>query len=235
MNVFQKTINGEACKYELRIKKADESILTISVNTSPIYIAGKIQGIVSFGRDITERKQAEMVIHKLGKHYQALIEKAPDGIVLLSAEGIFKYISPSAKRIFGYKESENLIGLNPADYTHPDDLQMVLSEMTMIYKDPSYVPILQYRFKDKTENWIWVETTFRNLLEDSSVEAIVLNFRDITERKHAEVSLNEKMEDLQRLHNLTVGREVSMIALKKEINELLKKNGQEEKYKIIEK
>lgn len=62
MDIFQKNMNGTACNYELRFKKPDESILTISVNTSPIYISGKIEGIVSFGRDITERKQAENAI-----------------------------------------------------------------------------------------------------------------------------------------------------------------------------
>ena len=42
------------------------------------------------------------------------------------------------------------------------------------------------------------------------------------------------MNDLQRFQNLTVGRELTMIELKKEVNNLLKQNGQEEKYKIVE-
>ncbi|MEI8203225.1 MAG: PAS domain S-box protein [Bacteroidota bacterium] len=50
--------------------------------------------------DITERKQKDDEIKKIGQHYQALIEKAPDGIVLLNSEGHFKYVSPSAKKNF---------------------------------------------------------------------------------------------------------------------------------------
>ncbi|MFZ4401010.1 MAG: PAS domain S-box protein, partial [Bacteroidales bacterium] len=232
MEVFQRTINGESCNYELRFKKEDNSILTISVNTSPIYIGGKIEGIVSFGHDITERKHAEEKIIKIWKHYQALIEKAPDGIVLINAEGNFKFASSSAKRMFGYSDSEELTG-NPVENTHPEDLHFVLLDLDKLLKDPSYIPTLQYRFRDKNGNWKWIESTFTNLLSDPTVESIVINFRDISERKQDEVALKEKMEDLQRFHNISVGRELKMIELKKEVNELLKNIGKEEKYKIV--
>ncbi|NVN93921.1 MAG: PAS domain S-box protein [Bacteroidetes bacterium] len=233
MDVFQRTINGESCNYELRFKKEDNSIITISVNTSPIYIAEKIQGIVSFGQDITQRKHTEETIKKIGKHYQALIEKAPDGIVLINAEGNFKFASPSAKRMFGYSESEDLTG-NPAEHTHPDDLHLVLLDLAKLFEDPSYTPTLQYRFRDKNGNWKWIESTFTNLLADPSVESIVINFRDISERKQDEEALKEKMEDLQRFHNISVGRELKMIELKNEINVLHKQLGIQEKYKIVE-
>jgi PAS domain S-box-containing protein len=55
----------------------------------------------------------------------------------------------------------------------------------------------------------------------------------ITEHKQAEVALQKKMDELQQFQRLTVGRELAMIELKKEINELLKKSGQEEKYRIV--
>jgi hypothetical protein len=60
---------------------------------------------------------------------------------------------------------------------------MVVSELGKIFGDPSHTPTLEYRFKDKIGQWHWVETTFSNLLADPSVESIVLNFHDITERK----------------------------------------------------
>ena len=58
--------------------------------------------------------------------------------------------------------------------------------------------------------------------------------RNITERKQSEEALAKKIDELQRFHNLTVDRELAMIELKKEVNELLKKRGSEEKYRIIE-
>ena len=149
-----------------------------------------ISGIVL---NITERKHAEEEIKKTGQHYQALIEKAPDGIVLIDAEGKFKYISPSAKRMFGYNQSDEITG-HPNEYTHPDDLPFVLSELEKVFKDPTYITTIEYRFIDKSGNWHWIETTFSNLLANPSVESIILNFRDITERKLSEqaISLSEE-------------------------------------------
>jgi PAS domain S-box-containing protein len=156
---------------------------------NPIKLLGTI-------RDITERKQAEEQIYKIGQHYQALIEKAPDGIILLDSSGNFKFASPAARKMFGYNISEP-IPADPSELTHPDDLPMVLGELGRVFKDPAYIPTLQYRFADKIGNWIWVESTFSNLCADPSVESIVINFRNITDRKQAEDSLIERSRDLQ--------------------------------------
>ena len=157
--------------------------------------------------DITERRQAEEKTQKIARHYQALIEKAPDGIVLLNEQGNFKFVSPSAKIMFGFSVSEEMTG-SPVQYTHPDDLPLVLSELGRLLEDPSYVPTLQYRFSDKNGNWKWVESTFSNLLADPSVESIVINFRDITERKQAENEIRQLNAELeQRVEDRT--RELS--------------------------
>ncbi|PKP22060.1 MAG: hypothetical protein CVU04_00030 [Bacteroidetes bacterium HGW-Bacteroidetes-20] len=139
--------------------------------------------------DITLQKEMEInllaakaVTEHSSKHFQALIEKAPDGIALIDAEGKFKYISESAKKMFGYSPSDE-IDINPDANTHPDDLPMVLSELGKIFVDPNYIPTLEYRFLNKQGEWLWIETTFSNLLADENVEAIILNFRDVTERK----------------------------------------------------
>lgn len=164
----------------------------------PITLGGKTL-LAGYTIDITESKQAEEKINKLSQHFQALIEKAPDGIVLLNAEGNFKFISPAAKRIFGFQPSEEIDG-NPAEYTYPDDLSKVLSALSRIVEDPSYVPTLQYRYRDKTGNWLWVESTFTNLLADPSVESILINFRNITEQKQTEEALRHSKVLLELAH-----------------------------------
>ena len=63
---------------------------------------------------------------------------------------------------------------------------MVLDELTKTICNPEYIPTIQYRFRHKNGNWIWIESSFSNLLADPNVEAIVINFRDISERKLAE-------------------------------------------------
>ncbi|NTW25845.1 MAG: PAS domain S-box protein, partial [Lentimicrobium sp.] len=188
----EKADREERNYFEFQHRLANGELRSVEVHSSPILYQDQ-RILFSIIQDITQRKQAEEEIKKTGQHYQALIEKAPDGIVLLDAEGNFKYISPAAKKMFGYNQADEATG-HPAEFTHPDDLQMVESELGKIFEDPTYIPTLEYRFIDKRGQWHWVETTFSNLLANPSVESIVLNFRDITERKQNEEKLVKNEE-----------------------------------------
>jgi len=194
--------NGELRDYELRLRTTHNKMMYVSLNATLVTDAnGNPTHIDGALRDITERKLAEEKVRKIGDHYQAIIENAPDGIVLLNEMGDFRYISPAGKKMFGYDIEEEING-NPAEYTHPDDLPMVLSNLGRLMSDPSYIPTMQYRFGGKNGNWIWIESTMRNLLADTNVESIVINFRDITDRKQAEEELlkaKEKAEESDRL------------------------------------
>lgn len=159
---------------------------------------GQIE-ILGVSRDISERKKAEQEIQKISQHYQTIIEKAPDGIALLDAGGRFKSVSNSGRKMFGLDQTD-VTQINPAENTHPEDLEMVLTELGKIFEDPTYVPTVQYRFGDHKENWKWIETTFSNLLSDPNVESIVLNFRDISERKKAEGLVKIKNEELEKIN-----------------------------------
>lgn len=163
-------------------------------------IAALVGQIVSNSR----RKEAEENARKIGNHYRALIEKAPDGIVLINKEGIIFYASPSARRMFGYSEVEE-VDTNPARLTYPDDLPLVLNEINKVVENPSYIPTVTYRFVDVQQKWHWVESTFTNLYNHPDVNAIVINFRDITDRMQAEEELRESEERFRALHNASFG------------------------------
>jgi len=153
----------------------------------PIYLNRKLHLILAL-HNITEQKKAQNAMQRTHDHYQKLILKAPDGITLVKADGTFLYASPSAKRIFGYDEID-LKDFHPDRLTHPEDLPAVLETLLTLIHDPAYIPTIQYRFQHKDGSWRWIESTMQNLLNEPSVEAIVINFRDIHERKQAEEAL----------------------------------------------
>lgn len=141
-------------------------------------------------RDVTERKKSEKAIHQAEVRFRALIENAPDGVSLVGVDGKFLYASPSARTIFGYKGYE-YINENPMDYIHPEDVGGVLFEIGRLIEDPSYMPTIQYRYRHQDGSYRWVESTFSNQFAEPGVEAMVINFRDVTERKEMEKALHE--------------------------------------------
>ena len=138
--------------------------------------------------ELAERKQAEEAVRRAEVHFRSLIEKAPDGIVLVGLDGRNKYASPAARSILGFDPEDDL-QVNPLEYIHPDDMPAVLQAMSDLIQDPHRVPTLNYRYKHKNGSWRWLESTFSNLLMEPSVEAVVINFHDITARREAEDAL----------------------------------------------
>lgn len=135
--------------------------------------------------DITDLISAQEKISNAELYYRSLIENAPDGIVLVGLTGKITYASPSARRIFGFGPIEDNMP-DPNLFTHPDDLEGVLAVLNEVIKDSSKVLTHTYRFKTRNSGYKWVESTFSNLLHLPSVNSVVINFRDITDRIHAE-------------------------------------------------
>jgi hypothetical protein len=143
--------------------------------------------------DITERKRAEEALRRTGKYYQTLIEKAPDGIALIGLDGKMNYASPAALKMFGYEENPTQYP-DPNESTHPDDLPYVLATIGELFQNPSKVSTIEYRFKKQDGSWNWIESTFSNQFAEPGIESIVINFRDISDRKKIEDYLQENIE-----------------------------------------
>ncbi len=93
----------------------------------------------------------------------------------------------------------------------------------------------EFRISRKSDaKVLWVLGLGELTIENGVVKAMKGTIQVINDRKLAETTLKEKMTELMRFHNLTVDRELNMIQLKKEINDLRLKIGLESKYKIVE-
>ena len=167
-------------------------------HTLPIRnINGEIIAGMVVVQDISEQVQAEKVIQSTERRYKALFENAPDGVVLVSADGRFSYASPSALRIFGYQH-DDLLSYQPAELTHPEDLPMVEDALQRLIEDKTEdKPTIRYRFLNSAGDYRWIESTFTNLMEEESVQAIVINFRDISEQMAAEQRLKQTQKELE--------------------------------------
>ena len=139
--------------------------------------------------DISDRKQAESALIQREQRFRSLIENATDITIILDAEGIFRYISPSVKRILGYAPHQ-AIGRSALGTVHPDDCAAIAQTLHKALENPkrSESPV-EYRVRHRNGSWCYVEAVATNLLHDPAVNGIVINCHDITQRKLAEAQL----------------------------------------------
>lgn len=132
--------------------------------------------------------------------FRALIENASDGIAMVvfsGTDGIMSYVSPSTRRILGYSPEE-MLGQNPEIWTHPDDLEIIAPVMIELLTNPGGTAQMQYRMRHKNGQYVWIESNVGNFLHHSSLNALVFNFRDITDRKSAEEVLKTAKETAEK-------------------------------------
>jgi PAS domain S-box-containing protein len=146
----------------------------------------------------TERIEAVEEIEGNEKRFRALIENNADAITLLDAKGLTIYDSPAAPGMMGYAPGE-LIGSSAFDLVYPDDLPMVRDLFSQLVKTPGAHERTTFRSYRKDGSLMWLEVIATNLLHEPSVKGVVVNYRDITDRKQAEERLAEERNLLRTL------------------------------------
>ena len=158
-------------------------------------------------RDITEREKMARALEESEKRFRALIEHSMDAITLIDADARVVYESPSVSLLTGYTLDERM-GRSGFELVHPDDLPMVKQTLSHVLTHAGSVRNAQFRSVKKDGTVRWTEGSAINLLDEPSVQAIVINYRDITDRKKAEVALksankmlNGRVAEVERLQS----------------------------------
>ncbi len=125
--------------------------------------------------------------------FRSLIENAFDIISILSSDGTIVYESPSVNRTLGFAPDE-LVGRNAFEFVHPDDVPAVQAAFLDVIANKMTGQGIEFRFLHKDGSWRYLQLTGTNLMQDAYVEGIVVNSRDVTERRLAEQSLRESEE-----------------------------------------
>lgn len=124
------------------------------------------------------------------QRFRAIIEKSFDVIVLLDRKGKILYASPSIIRLFG-RDYDEFIGITSFTFIHRADLPKVLKHVGWLLLHPSKSVSAEFRIRHKNGSWRWVIATGTNFLKEKDIQALVVNFHDITERKELEERKDE--------------------------------------------
>jgi len=146
---------------------------------------GTFLGYAGSCADISDLIDSETARRLEEDRFRALIDHSFDMVSIYDDIGNFAFASPSHERVLGYTPAE-LVGTSPVDLLHPDDREGVahaFAEQLLVTGESS--PI-EHRIRRRDGSWVWVESVAINLGQDPAVHGILVNARDVTDRRRAE-------------------------------------------------
>ena len=171
-----------------------------------------------------ERIRAEKALKESEGRFWSLVQNSSDLITVLGFDGTREYVSPSVERILGY-EPDDLVGSNAADLIHPDDRPVVQKLLAQSTQTPNGELTMEVRLRHADGSWRTFEVTAANLLDEPGLGAIVLNARDVTERKRAEEELRRRDVVLEAVR-FAAERFLERASWEENIDEVLARLGQ---------
>ena len=137
------------------------------------------------------RLLADHAVRQNEARFRSLVQHSSDVIIVTRPNGVMRFVSPSANRVFGYDPSE-MIGRPIATLLHPDDRDRAATLFEHAAKTPGVTGPVEWRFRQPDGSWLSAEILATNLTGDPTVRGIVLNSRDVSERKRLEEQLTHQ-------------------------------------------
>ena len=190
----------------------ETAVAALRAGASDFIVKGRLARLVpAVERELREsqmRKDSEAALRHSRKElvhsearFRALVERNADMIALLTADGTALYVSPAAGQCLGGRP-EDYVGTALFDRVHADDRDTLRREVSRLIGDPSGSIRAEFRVTHKDRSIRWLEGTVTNLLADPAVNAVVGNFRDITEHKASEATLRRTEDQLRQAQKM---------------------------------
>ena len=159
--------------------RKDGSRVPVEVRARFIYRNGEPVAVQGIARDISERRQAELVLRQSEERFRSLVQNISDVITVIGVDSKILYISPSIERLLGYTPAE-LQGTIGFDLVHPGDREVAQNRLAEALSGDGQTS--EFRLRHKNGSWIYVEVTGDNQLDNPAVGGFVMNIRDVNER-----------------------------------------------------
>lgn len=170
--------------------------------------------------DVTESKEIEDKLLQEERRFKDAFENSPIGMALVSKEGRWIKVNSALCDILGYKKEE-LLQKTFQDITHPDDLDKDLSYVKKMLQKKITSYKMEKRYIHKSGRVVWALLSGSSVFdENGKLLYFIAQIQDIDESKKSSENLSKKIEELESMNNLMIGRELKMVELKEKIKKL---------------
>lgn len=197
--IYSALTHSKEVSFEERVVLSDGKIKILQ-SWASVILDDQQKPIKMYGAclDVTSLKNLQIELDQSQERLKSIVANNIDIISLLDANGMIQFQSESVYSILGYHKSE-LIGTSAFEFVHPDDYEptIALFERLVIGGEDSVNAI--FRFKHKLGHYITLEARTANQLENPSIQAIIINSRDITERIKANLMIEESQRQIKEV------------------------------------
>ena len=163
------------------------SVLSIgAMSTTAFLVVRQLAAVGENARLVSERAARENEAR-----FRALVQHSTDVIAIVDVDGVIRFLSPSVTRIFGYVP-EDLLGRKVTEFLHHESAREAVNLLVSAAANPGATPPAEWKMRHRDGRLLSVETVGTNLLAEPTVGGIVLNTRDISERKALERQLTHQ-------------------------------------------
>ncbi|MBW3572107.1 MAG: PAS domain S-box protein [Gemmatimonadetes bacterium] len=212
---FGDLVAGEISHYQTtkRYLRRDGGLvwgrLSVALVRSP---DGHPRYAIKMVENVTERREAVEALRLREREFRSLLEQGREVISILDSDGDLRYTSPAVERVLGYGRGE-LVGTYLGELVHPDDAPAMLDVFERAIQAPGRPRTAEMRMLHRDGSWRVLETVATSLLDDPAVAGIVVNSRDVTERRDAEEALRRSEQQLLQVQKMeAVGRVAGGVA-----------------------
>jgi len=233
-DILEKIRSGSRVeRFETLRQTKDGRLLDVSITASPIKDAdGTVVGVSKAARDITESKKEKAKLMESEERFRCYFELPLIGSCITSVEKGWIDANDRLSEILGYSR-EDLFGKTWAEMTHPEDLAGDVTQFDRILAGEIDQYRLEKRFIRKDGATIYADISVGCVRHpNGKVELLICMVDDITDRKLAEQELRQQTEELTRFNRLMSCRELRVVELKQQVNELAAKLGQPHPYPL---
>ncbi len=204
LEMMQSALAGTNIEFEYDISLPGNEFVCFHNAMHPARnIDGNIVGILITSKDITETKLARNLIAQSEHRFRSLVQSGSDLISIIDQNGFYSYVSPTIEQL--HYTADYLIGKNAFDFIHPDDVALISQLFTSLFTSgKKTITSPPFRFRTDAGDWKWIESTATNMIDDPSIRGIVINSKDITERKQKDEALQKALNDLNRVFDSSV-------------------------------
>jgi len=149
-------------------------------------------------RPVSPRRESDPSVRESDQRLRAVVGASVDAIVVIDATGVIRYSSPATTQVLGYAV-DDFVGQNAFALIHPEDRGRVEQLFARCLQEPGTQVMAEYRFRHQDGSWRYVEGLGSNRLDDPLLRAVVVNLRDVSDRKRMDEARRASEEQFRTI------------------------------------